>query len=86
MEPLHCVQVLQDHLSRFTPPQLAALLACHSQLGLAYYGKLLRKTAAEYQKRPVAPASLELLLGVMGGLAAGGYASVKELPAQLLAR
>jgi hypothetical protein len=81
-----CQQVLQDNLPRFTPPQLAALLACHSQLGLDVYGKLLRKTAAEYLRRPVPAAGAELLLGVLSGLAAGGSATVKELPPQLLAK
>jgi hypothetical protein len=83
---LRTLQVLQDNLSRFTPPQLAALLACHSRLGLDTYGKLLRKTAAEYLRRPVAAAGAELLLGVLAGLAAGGSATVKELPPQLLAK
>jgi hypothetical protein len=83
---LCCQQVLQDNLPRFTPPQLAALLACHCRLGLDVYGKLLRKTAAEYLRRPVPAAGAELLLGVLSGLAAGGSATVKELPPQLLAK
>jgi hypothetical protein len=80
------LQVLQDNLPRYTPPQLAALLACHSRLGLDTYAKLLRKTAAEYLRRPVPAAAAELLLGVLSGLAAGGSATVKELPPQLLAK
>eukprot|EP00775_Hariotina_reticulata_P009075 gene9075-9245_t len=77
-------KVLQEHLHRYSPPQLAALLACHTKLGLESLGRLLRRTAAEYLKRPVAAPTAEVLLGVLGGLAAGGSATVKELPMQLL--
>jgi hypothetical protein len=80
------LQVLQEHLQRYSPPQLAALLACHTKLGLESLGKLLRRTAAEYLKRPVAAPTVEVLLGVLGGLAAGGSATVKELPIQLLSK
>lgn len=79
-------QFLQDSLPRFSAPTLAGLLACHSGLGLGQTLRLLRKCATEYQRRPEQHPSPDMLLGVMGGLAAGGSAFVREVPPQLLPR
>lgn len=84
--PSACAQVLLEFLSRCSPPQLAALLACHTRLGLASRGKLLRRVGAELLRRPVIGSSAEMLLGVLQGLAAGGSSTVKELPQQLLTK
>lgn len=71
---------------RLSPATLAGLLACHTNLGLDTSTKLLRKCAVEYQRRPEQQPSVEMLLGVMSGLAAGGTALVRDLPQQLLTR
>jgi hypothetical protein len=79
-------QFLQDAVPRFSPTTLAGLLACHTSLGLGNTTKLLRRAAAEYQRRPEPHPSVDMLLGVMTGLVAAGRDSIRELPQQLLTR
>lgn len=80
------LQFLQDALPRLSPPTLAGLLACHTSLGLGNTTKLLRRTATEYQRRPEASPSVDMLLGIMAGLVAGGKDYIRDLPVQLLTR
>jgi hypothetical protein len=82
----HPLQFLQDALPRLSPPTLAGLLACHTSLGLGNTTKLLRRTATEYQRRPEASPSVDMLLGIMAGLVAGGKDYIRDLPVQLLTR
>lgn len=80
------LQFLQDSLHRLSPPTLAGLLTCHPRLGLGATTKLLRRAAAEYQRRPEPHPSLDMLSGIMEGLAAGGKEFIRELPQQLMVR
>lgn len=79
-------QFLQDSLPRLSSLTLAGLLACHTSLGLESSSKLLRRCASEYQRRPEQRPTVEMLLGIMGGLAAGGSSFVRDVPPQLLTR
>lgn len=79
-------QFVADALPRFSPPVLAGLLACNSSLGLGSTPKLLRRAATEYQRRPEPHPSVDMLLGLLGGLASGGRDFIRDLPQQLLTR